>query len=119
VTGTIKKNIQTTTIYISLCEVGSYRFENILIYDLTQIVMPVASQGTSKEHLSVRGSKENTFFKFVCIKNVLEIIIQDDFRPRPIYYWGLQSNVGPVIAYGFFCSNRAKTRQLRGSYAMA
>jgi hypothetical protein len=31
VTGTIKKNIQTTTIYIFLCSVGSYRFENILI----------------------------------------------------------------------------------------
>jgi hypothetical protein len=35
--GTTKKNIQTTTIYIFLCCMGSYRFKNILIYDLIQI----------------------------------------------------------------------------------
>jgi hypothetical protein len=34
-------------------------------------------------------------------------------------FGGLQSNVGPAWAYVFFCQNRAKTQQLRGSYAMA
>jgi hypothetical protein len=80
VTGTMKKNIQTTTICIFLCSVGSYRFENILIYDLMR----------PKNHNNITDSNKS---KGLSTRVRIAVRIAVPFRPRFL----CEQNKDPIL----------------------